>query len=539
MTSKTGAALAAANRPARCLARAQRLAGGAAWRAAHVLLGLGCDGVRRVRVRERLARSPPRACPGARPARVVGGPSTGGRRAPRERRGERSARPWRGDRRRAARPGARRRCRRARPESCSAASRPRRRRGGRCPRRRKRDARLAALRVGARRACATRGRHRHVARDPRRADVRHARRARAAAARRAGRRSRGDRRDVPRGGAPEATVSPSRANVDRHGRLLPCLAASAPRGLPMLLAAVAGGDVALGVVLFAAPCVGILWPRRWRCSPTAPRIGSPRARGRAHEPRGAARREVGAARRARLARGLSYALPPRSSPASRRWRALLIGAQQAARAGRAVTLARAGPAPLSSPRLMAATIIDGKAIAQQVRAEVARGRRRLGRRRATTPPGLATVLVGDDPASAIYVGGKQKASRRGRDRTASTTGSPQDAPHEEVEAAAARAQRRPARVRDPAAAADAPQVDGAALTALIDPAKDVDGLTPISAGLLAQGRPGLRPCTPAGVMELLRRHDVRARGRRGGGRRPLRPGRQAASPRCCSRATPP
>jgi methylenetetrahydrofolate dehydrogenase (NADP+)/methenyltetrahydrofolate cyclohydrolase len=48
-----------------------------------------------------------------------------------------------------------------------------------------------------------------------------------------------------------------------------------------------------------------------------------------------------------------------------------------------------------------------------------------------------------------------------------------------------------------------PPLDGAALTAMIDPAKDVDGLTPINAGLLALGRPGLRPCTPAGVLELL------------------------------------
>ena len=57
-----------------------------------------------------------------------------------------------------------------------------------------------------------------------------------------------------------------------------------------------------------------------------------------------------------------------------------------------------------------------------------------------------------------------------------------------------------------------PQVDGAALTEIIDPAKDVDGLTPISAGLLAKGRPGLRPCTPQGVIELLRRYDVELEG---------------------------
>ena len=56
------------------------------------------------------------------------------------------------------------------------------------------------------------------------------------------------------------------------------------------------------------------------------------------------------------------------------------------------------------------------------------------------------------------------------------------------------------------------QIDGSYLTTLIDASKDVDGLTPISAGLLAKGLPGLRPCTPAGVMELLRRHDVALEG---------------------------
>ena len=55
-------------------------------------------------------------------------------------------------------------------------------------------------------------------------------------------------------------------------------------------------------------------------------------------------------------------------------------------------------------------------------------------------------------------------------------------------------------------------IDGNGLTWLIDPAKDVDGLTPVSAGLLAKGRPGLRPCTPSGCMELLDRHDVELEG---------------------------
>jgi methylenetetrahydrofolate dehydrogenase (NADP+)/methenyltetrahydrofolate cyclohydrolase len=56
------------------------------------------------------------------------------------------------------------------------------------------------------------------------------------------------------------------------------------------------------------------------------------------------------------------------------------------------------------------------------------------------------------------------------------------------------------------------QIDGSHLTTLIDPRKDVDGLTPVSAGLLAKGLPGLRPCTPAGVIELLRRYDVALEG---------------------------
>jgi methylenetetrahydrofolate dehydrogenase (NADP+)/methenyltetrahydrofolate cyclohydrolase len=55
-------------------------------------------------------------------------------------------------------------------------------------------------------------------------------------------------------------------------------------------------------------------------------------------------------------------------------------------------------------------------------------------------------------------------------------------------------------------------IDGGGLTWLIDPAKDVDGLTPVSAGLLAKGRPGLRPCTPAGCMELLDRYGVELEG---------------------------
>ncbi len=159
---------------------------------------------------------------------------------------------------------------------------------------------------------------------------------------------------------------------------------------------------------------------------------------------------------------------------------------------------------------MTAGIIDGKAIAQQVRSEIATEVAEwVG---AGNPaPGLATVLVGDDPASAVYVGGKQRASAEvgieGFDhRLAHGAGHDEVASLLEQLNADERVSGILLQLPTP------PQVDGPALTELIDPAKDVDGLTPISAGLLAKGRPGLRPCTPQGVIELLRRHDVALQG---------------------------
>jgi methylenetetrahydrofolate dehydrogenase (NADP+)/methenyltetrahydrofolate cyclohydrolase len=159
---------------------------------------------------------------------------------------------------------------------------------------------------------------------------------------------------------------------------------------------------------------------------------------------------------------------------------------------------------------VSATIVDGRAIAAEVRAEVAAGVAAwvdAGH----PPPGLATVLVGDDPASAIYIGGKQKATAevgmRGFDHRL-----PQDAAHEEVERLLRELNADHAVSGILLQLPTPPQVDGPALTTLIDPGKDVDGLTPISAGLLVQGKPGLRPCTPSGCMELLRRHDVALEG---------------------------
>ena len=150
---------------------------------------------------------------------------------------------------------------------------------------------------------------------------------------------------------------------------------------------------------------------------------------------------------------------------------------------------------------MAATIIDGKAIAARVRGEVAEQTQsfidRHGRR-----PGLATVLVGGDPASAVYVEAKQRASREVGiepfDRRLGAESS-FDAVAEELE----RLNNDPAvngiLLQLPLPA----HLDPTALTGMIIAEKDVDGLTTTNAGLLALGSPGLRPCTPAGVMVML------------------------------------
>jgi methylenetetrahydrofolate dehydrogenase (NADP+)/methenyltetrahydrofolate cyclohydrolase len=159
---------------------------------------------------------------------------------------------------------------------------------------------------------------------------------------------------------------------------------------------------------------------------------------------------------------------------------------------------------------VSATIIDGKAIAARVRAEVARDVAALVAAGAQ-PPGLATVLVGEDPASAVYVGGKQCACVE-VGMTPYDERLPADASFEQV------AGRLQALDDDPAVSGILLQLPlpdhlhGPTLTGLIDAGKDVDGLTPINAGLLSLGRPGLRPCTPSGVMELLASVDARLEG---------------------------
>jgi methylenetetrahydrofolate dehydrogenase (NADP+)/methenyltetrahydrofolate cyclohydrolase len=152
---------------------------------------------------------------------------------------------------------------------------------------------------------------------------------------------------------------------------------------------------------------------------------------------------------------------------------------------------------------MTAQIIDGKAIAAEVRAEVAR-EAAIHTERFGEAPGLATVLVGDDPASKIYVGGKHRASEEAGIRSYRHDLPAATSPEELLELVEALN-------ADPSVDGFIVQlplpdhIDPARVIEAIDPAKDVDGLTPINAGRLLQGRDALVSATPSGVMELLRR----------------------------------
>ena len=160
---------------------------------------------------------------------------------------------------------------------------------------------------------------------------------------------------------------------------------------------------------------------------------------------------------------------------------------------------------------MSAKVIDGKAVAAEVRARVAKDVESLsgdlGR-----PPGLATVLVGDDPASAIYVRRKREACEEVG--IASHHHEPAgDVSQEDLAALIAELNAND-EVDGILCQLPLPDhLDADAIVNAIDPGKDVDGLTPISAGRLARNEPGLVPCTPLGVMELLSSAGVDPSGR--------------------------
>jgi methylenetetrahydrofolate dehydrogenase (NADP+) / methenyltetrahydrofolate cyclohydrolase len=156
-----------------------------------------------------------------------------------------------------------------------------------------------------------------------------------------------------------------------------------------------------------------------------------------------------------------------------------------------------------------ARVIDGKAVAARIRDRVREEVANL-----STPPGLATILVGDDPASAVYVRMKREDSAEVGIESFHHEPSG-DASQEEI-AALIESLNADQRVHGILLQLPLPDhLDQDPLIALIDPIKDVDGLTPISAGMLVQGRrQAIAPCTPAGVMELLHEVGVELEGAR-------------------------
>ena len=158
---------------------------------------------------------------------------------------------------------------------------------------------------------------------------------------------------------------------------------------------------------------------------------------------------------------------------------------------------------------MTARIIDGKRIASDIRAEVSERVRALARSGVT--PGLTAVLVGDDAASKIYVGAKQKASAEIGIRS-ERLDMPASASQEELVEGIERLNADPAvhgiLVQLPLPA----HIDVTAVQNAISPEKDVDGLTPVSVGLMVRGEPIFLPCTPLGVIELLVRSGIKIEG---------------------------
>ncbi len=159
-----------------------------------------------------------------------------------------------------------------------------------------------------------------------------------------------------------------------------------------------------------------------------------------------------------------------------------------------------------------AQLLDGKALASQIQNErlesVQTWQAQYGR-----PPGLAVVMVGDNPASAAYVRNKERACAR-----VGIASMGKNLPKESTQAAIA---------QEILALNENPSVDGilvqlplpehldsTALLTLIDPAKDADGLHPINLGRLVRGEPGLRSCTPAGIMRLMSAYNIPLVGKR-------------------------
>ncbi len=155
---------------------------------------------------------------------------------------------------------------------------------------------------------------------------------------------------------------------------------------------------------------------------------------------------------------------------------------------------------------MTARIIDGAALAAAVRADVAAGVARhvaSGGQR----PHLSVILVGDDPASHVYVRNKGRACEEAG-MTSDTLELPATVTQDEVLGHVARLNADPAVSGILVQMPLPPQINEIAVMRVLDPSKDVDGLSPTSLGLLLQGVPVFAPATPSGVLEMLRRSDI-------------------------------
>jgi methylenetetrahydrofolate dehydrogenase (NADP+) / methenyltetrahydrofolate cyclohydrolase len=154
---------------------------------------------------------------------------------------------------------------------------------------------------------------------------------------------------------------------------------------------------------------------------------------------------------------------------------------------------------------MTATILDGKAVAAAIRADLTQRVAKLTA--AGVTPGLGTVLVGDDPGSRAYVAGKHRDCAQ-VGITSIRKDLPEDATQAQVEDVIAELNADPACtgyiVQLPLPAG----LDAQRVLGMIDPVKDADGLQPVNLGKLVLGEPGPLPCTPKGIVELLRRYDV-------------------------------
>ena len=148
--------------------------------------------------------------------------------------------------------------------------------------------------------------------------------------------------------------------------------------------------------------------------------------------------------------------------------------------------------------------MDGKALAEEIRGEVATGVAEMQQKHSVIP-GLAAVLVGDDPASAIYVRNKRRACEE-VGMVSDTFLMPADSTNEQVLARVQALNKDPRFHGILVQLPMPPQIDERLIIESLDPTKDVDGLHPFNVGKLAQGRADFVPGTPAGIQQILLRN---------------------------------